>query len=201
VAEVGLDGVSVVAVLGELEPTGVPQHFGNEWELGSQMIQVGSHVLAGFVLAELGTDARQQHGKAERLGDVIGGARFKAEDALGQQAESIPLILEGIAGIQIMGHKWGLPFHLMLFAETYKRGAEFPGFCLLLTCDHERTLEIRFCFCCIRLRRLERDFPGHAMDLGFAPLFFCCFDCCRRFANAPPSVIELAEFRISSRQM
>ena len=45
-------------------------------------------------------------------------------DALGQPADSIPLILEGIAGIQSMGHKWGLPFHLMLFAETYKRARQ-----------------------------------------------------------------------------
>jgi hypothetical protein len=32
--------------------------------------------------------------------------------ALGQPAEGIPLILEGIAGIQIMGEKWGVPFQL-----------------------------------------------------------------------------------------
>ena len=40
-------------------------------------------ILAGFVLAELGADARQQHGKAERLGDVIVGTRFKAENGIG----------------------------------------------------------------------------------------------------------------------
>ena len=36
-------------------------------------------------------------------------------------------------------------------------GAEFPGFCLLLTCNRERTLEIRFRFRCIRRMRLKRD--------------------------------------------
>ena len=40
-------------------------------------------ILAGFVLAELGADARQQHGKAERLGDVIVVAGFEAENGIG----------------------------------------------------------------------------------------------------------------------
>jgi predicted ATPase len=44
--------------------------------------------------------------------------------ALGQPAESIPLMLEGIAGIRIIGHKWGLPFHLVLLADTYKRARQ-----------------------------------------------------------------------------
>jgi hypothetical protein len=40
-------------------------------------------VLARLVLAKLGADARKQHGKAEGLGDVIIGARLKAEDGVG----------------------------------------------------------------------------------------------------------------------
>ena len=50
-------------------------------------------------------------------------------------------------------------------------------------------------------RRLQRDFAGHAMDLGLAPCFLGCFDRRHRFANAAPSVIELAEFRIGPRQI
>jgi tetratricopeptide (TPR) repeat protein len=40
---------------------------------------------------------------------------------LAQPAESIPLILEGIADFQMIGNRWGVPFHLLLLAETYKR--------------------------------------------------------------------------------
>jgi tetratricopeptide (TPR) repeat protein len=43
---------------------------------------------------------------------------------LGRPAESIPLILEGIAAFQIIGNKWGVPFHLMFLAETYKRAGQ-----------------------------------------------------------------------------
>ena len=70
-------------------------------------------------------------------------------------------------------------------------GAEFPGFGLLLARDRECVLEIRFRFRRIRLRRLQRDFAGDAMDLGLAPSFLCCFRRRYRFANAAPSIIEL----------
>ncbi len=40
-------------------------------------------VLARFMLTQLRADARQQHRKAERLGDVIVGARFEPEDGIG----------------------------------------------------------------------------------------------------------------------
>ena len=40
-------------------------------------------VLARLVLAQLRADARQQHGEAERLGDVVVGAGFQAEDGVG----------------------------------------------------------------------------------------------------------------------
>ena len=35
------------------------------------------------MLAQLGADARQQHGEAERLGDVVVGARFQTENGVG----------------------------------------------------------------------------------------------------------------------
>ena len=35
-------------------------------------------LVPALVLAELGADVRQQHGEAERLGDVVVGARFVA---------------------------------------------------------------------------------------------------------------------------
>ena len=50
-------------------------------------------------------------------------------------------------------------------------GAEFPGFGLLLARDRECTLEIRFSFRRIRFRRLQRDFPCNAIDLGLVPPF------------------------------
>ena len=42
-------------------------------------------------------------------------------------------------------------------------------------------------------RRHQRDFAGDAIDLGLAPPFLGCFHRRHRFANAAPSVIELAE--------
>ena len=74
-------------------------------------------------------------------------------------------------------------------------------FACCCTRNRERTLEIRFRFRRIRLRRLERDFPGDAIDLGLAPPFLGCFHRRHRFANAAPSVIELAEVRIGPRQI
>jgi hypothetical protein len=64
------------------------------------------------------------------------------------------------------------------------RCAQFPGLCLLGSRDRERTCEIGFRFRRIRLRRLERDFAGHPMDLGLMPPFLGCFYRCHRFANA-----------------
>ena len=69
------------------------------------------------------------------------------------------------------------------------RRTQFPGLCLLLPRNRERTFEICFRFRCIRLRRPERDFPGYAMDFCLAPRFLCCVYCIRRFADAAPSVI------------
>jgi hypothetical protein len=70
-------------------------------------------------------------------------------------------------------------------------GAEFPGFSLLLTSNRERALEIGLRFRRIRLRGLQCNFAGHAMNFGFAPFFLGCFHCCHRFANAAPSLLEL----------
>ena len=74
-------------------------------------------------------------------------------------------------------------------------------FACCCTRDRERALEIRFRFRRIRLRRLKRDFAGDAMNLGFAPPFLGCFHRRHRFADAAPSVIELAEFRIGLGQI
>ena len=70
-------------------------------------------------------------------------------------------------------------------------GAEFPGFCLLLTCDPERALEVRFRFCRIRGERHERDFTGNAIYIGFGPPVLGRFRNCGRFAKTAPSIIEL----------
>jgi CBS-domain-containing membrane protein len=40
---------------------------------------------------------------------------------------------------------------------------------LLLTCNRERLPETGFSFHAVRLRRLERYFPGGAVDVGFVP--------------------------------
>ena len=51
------------------------------------------------------------------------------------------------------------------------RRAQFQGLCLLLARDGECTLKIRLGFRRIRLGRLERDFAGNAMEIGFPPAF------------------------------
>ena len=55
-----------------------------------------------------------------------------------------------------------------------------------------------FCFRGIRLRRLERDFPGNSMHLGFAPLFLRPLYFVYRVINATPSIVRPAKFRLSS---
>jgi hypothetical protein len=49
--------------------------------------------------------------------------------------------------------------------------AKFPGFGLLFARYRHRTLEMRFRFCRIRLRRHERNIAGGATNLGFPPSF------------------------------
>src|SRR5262249_53283864 len=75
-------------------------------------------------------------------------------------------------------------------------GAEFPRLGLLLASDRERTFKVRLRFGSIPLRQLERNFNSDAISLGLKPSFLGCFDLVHRFADAAPSAIELAEFRI-----
>ena len=81
------------------------------------------------------------------------------------------------------------------------RGAQFPRFCLLLTCNRERPVEIFFGFRDVRFRRLQRNFSGHSVNLGLAPRFPCCVHRRYRFANAARGVVEVTEFCICSRQI
>src|SRR5262249_40593209 len=81
------------------------------------------------------------------------------------------------------------------------RCPQLPRLCLLPACDRQRALEIHLRFGRIRLWRLERDFPGHPMDIGLEPRFPGCFDYGHRLVNAAPSVIELANFSMSARQV
>jgi hypothetical protein len=80
-------------------------------------------------------------------------------------------------------------------------GAEFPGFGLLLAGNYEPVVEMSFGFRGIRLWRRERYLAGDAMNLTLPPRFFGCFYCRHCFINAAPSVIELAEFRMSPSQI
>ena len=70
------------------------------------------------------------------------------------------------------------------------RRAQFPGSCLLLTRYGKRTLEIRFRFPPIRLRRFKYDFSGNAIDLSLEPPFPGCLNSGHRFASATSGVIE-----------
>ena len=82
-----------------------------------------------------------------------------------------------------------------------RRRAQLPGLGLLPTCNRERTIKIRFGFCCVWLGRLKGDFPGHAMDLGLSPFFLRPFYCLYRVVNATPSIVNLAKFRMSHCQV
>jgi hypothetical protein len=75
-------------------------------------------------------------------------------------------------------------------------GAEFPGFGLLLAGDREGALEICFRFRAIILRTHQPDFAGNAINLGLEPPFLGFLDRNDRFADAAPSVVELAKVRI-----
>ena len=86
-------------------------------------------------------------------------------------------------------------------ARHAHRCAQLPGLCLLSTRDRKRALEIRLRFRRIRHRRHKRDFTGNAIDLGFAPPFFACFDRRQGFTDAAPSIIELTKFCVRPRQI
>ena len=64
-----------------------------------------------------------------------------------------------------------------------------------MTRDGERALGMRFRFQRIRLRRLQGDFSGNAMDIGFVLTFVSCLQRNYGFADAARRFIELAEFR------
>jgi hypothetical protein len=64
-----------------------------------------------------------------------------------------------------------------------------------------RALEILFRFRRVRLRRLQCDVPGNAIDISQVPSFLSCFDRAHRFVDTAPSVVELAELRIGLGQM
>src|SRR5215471_5184763 len=81
------------------------------------------------------------------------------------------------------------------------RCTQLPGFCLLRMRNRERALEIWSRLRRTQLRQLERDFAGYTMDFCLVPTFLCCFHRGHRFANAAPSLVKLAEFRIGPGQM
>jgi hypothetical protein len=92
-----------------------------------------------------------------------------------------------------------LPLALVAPEPRHARGgAQFPGLCLLLARNRERTIEICLRFRHIVLRRLERDFACNATNLGLEPSFFGCFDCTHGFANAAASVIKSVKHRIGN---
>ena len=74
-------------------------------------------------------------------------------------------------------------------------------FACCLTRNCERALEIRFCFGRIGLGRLQRDFSGNPIDLGFVPFFLGCFRRRHCFANTAPGIIEFSEVRIGQSQI
>src|SRR4029079_14776802 len=61
--------------------------LGTHQKLRARSERIGTdgedRVLARLVLTKLRTDARQQHGEAERLWGVVGGAGFQPEDGIG----------------------------------------------------------------------------------------------------------------------
>src|SRR5262249_51273733 len=73
------------------------------------------------------------------------------------------------------------------------RRAQFPGFCLLSTCNCEGLLELPSRFRRVRPARPQLDFAGHAVDICFVPPFLRGFHGCYSFAGAAPSLLELAD--------
>ena len=56
-----------------------------------------------------------------------------------------------------------------------RRRTQFPRLCLLLTSNRKRTLEIRFRFRRIWLRRHEREVAGYSMEVRLEPTFHWMF--------------------------
>jgi hypothetical protein len=82
-------------------------------------------------------------------------------------------------------------------ARKAHRGAQFPGFGLLLAGDCQSALEICLCFRRVWLRRVKRDFSRHTQDIGFPQPVLASFLRPHRFANARASVSELTNVRMS----
>src|SRR5262249_48090089 len=80
-------------------------------------------------------------------------------------------------------------------------GAGVPGFGLLLSGGVGGGLGGHFRFCPFLLRWFLRDLARYSIGGGFVPLFFGRFGKGQRFANATPSIIKLALFRMRDSQM
>ena len=65
----------------------------------------------------------------------------------------------------------------------------------------EGAFEVRFRFRPIILRTHQPDFAGNAINLGLEPPFLGFLDRNDRFADAAPSVVELAKVRIGFPEM
>jgi PAS domain-containing protein len=125
----------------------------------------------------------------ERVEQRLGLLQIERVEAFGEPAIDRREKIVGLLPLAVIAPK----------PRQARRRAQLPGLCLLRPRNRERALEIGLRFRCIRLRGLQCNFAAHAMNFGFAPFFLGCFNRRSRFADAAPSVIELAEFRISSR--
>jgi hypothetical protein len=133
---------------------------------------------------------------------------FRSENWLGAQLGEQYLRLlqiERVEAFRKPAIDWSKQFASLLSLPLIKPEArrahgraQFPGFSFLVTCDRERTLKVGFSLRGIPLRRHQGDFAGYAMDLGLAPLLPGCLHQIRRFVDAAPSLIELAEIRIGA---
>ena len=78
--------------------------------------------------------------------------------------------------------------------------ARVPRTLLAAAAHCERALVIRLGFRLIGLGDLSAISPAVRL-LSLVPPFIRCFDRRDRFANAAPSVVELADFRMGTRQI
>src|SRR5271169_3683600 len=117
--------------------------------------------------------------------------QIKRVEALGEPAVDRSEQIAGLISLALIAPE---PRHA-------HRGAEFPGFCLLRTGDRKCTLEIRFRFRRIWLRRHEREVAGYSMEVRLEPPFIGCFRQSHRFVDAAPSRIVLSQLRMGPRQI
>jgi hypothetical protein len=69
---------------------------------------------------------------------------------------------------------------------------------LLLAGDHERALEIRSRFRSVPFWRLQCEFAGNAIDLGFPPSFLRFFNRGNCLLNVAPGIAKLAELNVTA---